>query len=126
MIWKIFEMVDGQRMRRIEESGSYYLGVIQGSEIKTQVMKDKIRAEYLRRVKKLAKSELHARNVFIRINQLVLGVVRNSAGIVDSTGGDLELLDRKTENFLTCNNLFHPCDNVVRLYLKRCKGKRRL
>ena len=119
-------MVDGQRMRRIEESGSYYLGVIQGSEIKTQVMKDKIRTEYLRRVKKLAKSELHARNVFIRINQLVLGVVRNSAGIVDSTGGDLELLDRKTKKFLTCNNLFHPCDNGVRLYLKRCKGKRRL
>ena len=126
MIWKIFEMVDGQRMRRIEESGSYYLGVIQGSEIKTQVMKDKIRTEYLRREKKLAKSELHARNVFIRINQLVLGVVRNSAGIVDSTGGDLELLDRKTKKILTCNNLFHPCDNVVRLHLKRCKGKRRL
>ena len=126
MIWKIFEMVDGQQMRRIEESGSYYLGVIQDSEIKTQVMKNKIRTEYLRRVKKLAKSELHARNVFIRINQLVLGVVRNGAGIVDSTRGDLELLDRKTKKILTCNNLFHRCDNVVRLYLKRCKGKRRL
>ena len=37
--------------------------------MKAQGMKDKIRTEYLRRVRKLAKSELHARNVFIRINQ---------------------------------------------------------
>ena len=89
-------------------------------------MKDKIRTEYLRRVRKLAKSELHARNAFIRINQWTLGVVRYSAGIVDSTGRDLGLLDRKARKILTCNGLFYPCANNVRLYLKRCKGRRGL
>ena len=53
------------------------------------------------------------------MNQWTLGVVKYSAGIVDWTEGDLELLDRKERKFLTCNGLFHPCANVVRLYLKR-------
>ena len=53
-------------------------------------------------------------------------MVKYSAGIVDWTEGDLELLDRKERKFLTCNGLFHPCANVVRLYLKRCKGRRGL
>ena len=53
-------------------------------------------------------------------------MVRYSAGIVDSTRGDLGLLDRKARKILTCNSLFHPCANDVRLYLKRCKGRRGL
>ena len=89
-------------------------------------MKDNIRTEYLRRVRELAKSELYARNKFIMIYQWTLGVVSYSAGIVDWTEGDLGLLDRKVRKILTCNGLFHPCGNVVRLYLKRCKGRRGL
>ena len=80
----------------------------------------------MRKVRKLAKSELHAKNVFIRINQWTLGVVRYSAGIVDWTEGDLGILSRKARKILTCNGLFHPCANVVGLYLKRCKGRRGL
>ena len=64
--------------------------------------------------------------MFIRINQWTLGVVRYSAGIVDCTGEDLGLLDRKARKILTFNGLLHPCANIVRLYLKRCKGRRGL
>ena len=113
-------------MKQIEESGYKYLGIIQYSEIKTQVMKDKIRTEYLRRVRKLTKSELNAKNVFMRMNQWGLGVVRFSTGIVDWTGGDLELLDRTTRKILTCNGLFYPHAIVASLYLKRCEGRRGL
>ena len=120
------EMPDGQRMKQIEESGYKYSGIIQDTEIKIHVMKDKIRTEYLRRATKLAKSELYARNVFMGINQWALGVVRYSAGIVDWTRGDLELLDRKIRKMLTCNGLFHPLANVARLYLKRCEVGRGL
>ena len=80
----------------------------------------------MRKVRKLAKSELHAKNVFIRINQWTLGVIRYSAGIVDWTEGDLGILDRKARKILTGNGLFHPCANVVGLYLRRCKGRRGL
>ena len=59
-------------------------------------MKDKMRTEYLRRVRKLAKLELYARNVFMGINQWALGVVRYSTEIADCTREDLESLDRET------------------------------
>ena len=36
------EMPDGQQMKQIEESGYKYLAIIQGREIKTQVIKDNI------------------------------------------------------------------------------------
>ena len=62
-------MLDGQRMKQIEESGYKYLGIIQDSEIKARVMKDEIRTEHLRRVRKLAKLELYAQNVFMGINK---------------------------------------------------------
>ena len=72
------KMLDGQRMKQIQESGYRYLGIFQDSEIKNHAMKDKIRTEYLRGVRKLAKSELYARNVFMGTNQCLLGVVMYS------------------------------------------------
>ena len=48
-----------------KETGYKYLGIIQDSKIKNHILKNKIRTEYLRRVRKLAKSELYARNVFM-------------------------------------------------------------
>ena len=62
----------------------------------------------------------------MRINQWALGVVWYSAGIVDWTRGDLELLNRKTRKILTCNSLFHIRANVATLRLKRCEGRRGL
>ena len=58
----------------------------------------------------------------MRINQWAFGVVRYSAGTVDWTRGDLELLDRNTRKILACNGLFNLRANVARLYLKRCEG----
>ena len=43
----------------------------------------------------LAKSELYAGNVFIRINQSASGVVRYITRIVDWTGQDLEVLEQE-------------------------------
>ena len=86
-------------------------------------MKDTIRTKYLRRVRKSEKSKLYPRNVFMRINQWVLAVVRYSEGIVDWTSGDL---DRETRKILTCNDFFRSRANVARLYVKRCKGRIRI
>ena len=47
----------------------------------------------------------------------------SSAGIVNLTSGDTELLDRKIRKILTCNGLFYLHVNVIRLYLKACKGE---
>ena len=52
-------------MKQTEESGCKYLGIIQDSELKTQVMKDKIRTEYL----KVSEIGIVYKNVFMGINQ---------------------------------------------------------
>ena len=89
-------------------------------------MKDKIKTEYFRRVKKLVKLELYARNIIMGINWWVLGLVRYSAGVVDWARGDIELSDRKRKKILTCNGLLYPRANDTRLYLKGCKRGRGL
>ena len=87
-------------------------------------MKDKNRI--FEESKKVSQIGLYTINIFIAINQWPSGVVRYSAGIVDWTGGDLELFDRKKRKILTCGGLFHLHANAARLYLKRCKGGSRL
>ena len=62
----------------------------------------KTKADYLRRVRKLAKLELYPRNAFLSIKQSALWALGYSAGIVDQTGGDFELLDRKSRKILAC------------------------
>ena len=69
-------------------------------------MKNKIKTEYLRRVRKLVKSKLSARNVFMGINQWMLSVVRYSAGTFDWTRGDLELLDMKSRKIIIFDVFF--------------------
>ena len=63
------EILDGQRMKQVEESGYKYLGITQKNEIKALVMNNKIRTEHLRTVRKFAKTELYARNVLMGINK---------------------------------------------------------
>ena len=74
----------------------------------------------MRRVRKLAKSELYARNMFMRINQWVLVRVE----YFDWAGVDLGVMDRK-ERKNTCDGLLYARANV-RLYLKRSEGERGL
>jgi hypothetical protein len=61
--------------------------VLQAEKVKNREMKEKVRVEYLRRVKLLAKSELYAGNMVKGINAWAIGVVRYSAGILDWTKG---------------------------------------
>jgi hypothetical protein len=75
------ELPDGQMMKEIDEEGYKYLGVLEGADIKNREMKEKVRVEYLRRVKLLAKSKLYAGNLIRGINAWAIGVVRYSAGI---------------------------------------------
>ena len=69
--------------------GYKYLGVLEGADIMQKEMKNKIRLEYLRRVKCVAKSELYAGNSIRAINAWAIGVVRYSAGILDWTRKEL-------------------------------------
>ena len=120
------ELPSGEVMKDVDENGYKYLGVLQAENVKNREMKDKVRTEYLRRVKLLSKSELYAGNLVKGINAWAIGVVRYSAGIVDWTKEDLKQMDVKTRKILTLCGAFHKRGSVFRLYLKRKEGGRGL
>ena len=62
------ELPSGEMMKEIDESGYKYLGVLQTDEVMDKKMKRRVRVEYLRRVRLLAKSKLNAGNLVQGIN----------------------------------------------------------
>ena len=66
-------------------------------------MKRRVRDEYLRRVRFLAKSKLNAWNMVQGINAWAVGVVRYSSGILEWTKAELSEMDVRTMKVLTMN-----------------------
>ncbi|KXJ19770.1 hypothetical protein AC249_AIPGENE21527 [Exaiptasia diaphana] len=89
-------------------------------------MKQKVRDEYLRRVKLVAKSKLYGGNLIKAINAWAVSVVRYSAGILDWSDRELKEMDVKTRKRLTMFGTFHKKGSVPRLYMKRKHGGRGL
>ena len=103
-----------------------YLGVLEGAGIKLAEMKEKVRNEYLRRVKLVARSKLNAGNLIKAVNVWAVSVVRYTAGILDWTKDEVEAMDIRTRKILTMNGAFHARSSVDRLYMKRNVGGRGL
>ncbi|KXJ06748.1 hypothetical protein AC249_AIPGENE17286, partial [Exaiptasia diaphana] len=113
-------------MSEMDESGYKYLGVLEGADIMQKEMKQKVRDEYLRRVKLVAKSKLYGGNLIKAINAWAVSVVRCSAGILDWSDRELKEMDVKTRKRLTMFGTFHKKGSVPRLYMKRKHGGRGL
>ena len=118
------ELPSGEVMKEVDKNGYKYLGVLQAENVKNREMKDKVRTEYLRRVKLLVKSELYGGNLVKGINTWAIGVVRYSAGVLDWTKDDLRQMDSKTRKVLTLCGAFQKRGSFGRLYLKRKEGGR--
>ena len=106
------------------DDGYKYLGVLEVEGIKHLEMKELVRKEYFRRVKKILKSKLNGGNTIKAINSRAVSIIRYGAGIVDWTKEELQEMDRKTRKLLTINRALHPQADVDRLYLKRSEGGR--
>ena len=110
---------NGDLMKEVDESGYKYLGVLEGADIKNKEMKEKVRKEYLRRVKLLAKSKLYGGNLIKGINAWAVSVVRYTAGILEWSERELKGMDVKTRKILAMFGVFHIGSSVDRLYRKR-------
>ena len=86
----------------------------------------RMRAEYIRRVKKCLKSKLNKGNMIKAIKTWAVSLVRYSAGMVEWTKEDLDVMDSRTRKLMTMNGMFHPRANVRRLYPPRSEGGRGL
>ena len=101
-------------------------GVLEGADIKNKEMKERVRKEYLRRVKLLAKSKLYGGNLIKGVNAWAVSVVRYTAGILEWSDKELKQIDIKTRKILAMFGVFHIRSSVDRLYRKRKDGGRGL
>lgn len=120
------ELPNGDVMSDPDEDGYKYLGILELDDILHSEMKVKIKESYLKRLKLLLRSKLHARNLITAINIWAVAVIRYGAAIVNWTQAEIDELDRKTRKCMTLNGALHPKANVLRLYMKRDRGGRGL
>ena len=79
---------DGNTVRSLQPNETYkYLGILQAEDIKHKEVKQSVRGEYIRRVRKVLKSKLNAGNTVQAMNTWAIPVVRYTAGIIDLDEG---------------------------------------
>ena len=109
-----------------EENGYRHLGILQSDQVLCNEMKEKVRAEYKRRVKKVLKSKLNGGNMISAINTWEVPLIRYSAPFLEWRRDEIKEMDRTTRKIMNMYNALHPRDSVARLYLPRKEGGRGL
>ncbi|XP_063689225.1 uncharacterized protein LOC134822247 [Bolinopsis microptera] len=116
----------GEQIHELEDEGYKYLGILEANDILHKEMKALVTKEYIRRVKKVFKSQLHGRNSIQAINTWAVPVIRYGAGILSWNAGETKALDVKTRKLMRINGAHHPQGDVDRLYVSRQLGGRGL
>ena len=109
-----------------EEKGYKYLGILQSDQVLCKEMKEKVRAEHKRRLKKVLKSKLNGGNMISAINTWAVPLIRYSTPFLHWRRDEIKEMDRATRKIMNMYNVPHPRDSVARLYLPRKEGKRGL
>ena len=73
--------------------------------------------EYIRRLRKVLKSNLNGRNLVCGVNTWAVSLLRYSAAFVSWRKSELQAIDRKTWKFFTIYGALHPKSDVDRLYI---------
>ena len=114
-------------IKSLEEGESYkYLDVLEVNKVMINEMKDKVKKEYYRRVRKVLETKSNSGNVFKATNTWAVSVVRYAAAFLGWSILQLDETDSRTIYLLTMRNGFHPRINVDQLYLSRSEGGRGL
>ena len=96
-----------------------YLGIEESFDIQHKNEKDKLKNEYLRRLRLVLGTESRAKNKIQGIGSLAVPVLRYLFGIIKWHQEELQKLDRKTRKILTIHGQHHPNTHVGRLYVPR-------
>ena len=120
------ELPDKRGFKDLDDEGYKYLGILEGDEIMSEEMKEKIMKEYEWRVRKILRTALDGRRCMQAINTWAIPVIRYGAGIIKWTKQELKGVDRRTRKMLTAAGVHHPQADVDRLYCDRHEGGRGL
>ena len=105
-----------------------YLGIEESFDIQHKNEKEKLKKEYLRRLRLVLGTELSAKNKIQAIGSLTVPLLtsRYSFGVVNWHQEELQKLDRKTRKLLNIHGQHHPKADADRLYVRRKQGGRGL
>ena len=118
---------DESVIKGLAEGDAYkYLGVLEAEEVKQEQMKNILKTEYKRRIRKVLQSKLNGGNMIKAINAWAVSLLRHSAPFVNWTKEEVREMDRMTRKTMTMNGALHPRDSVCRLYLPSKQGGRGL
>jgi hypothetical protein len=103
-----------------------YLDVEESNNIEHKKEKDRLKKEYIRRLRLILSTELRAKNKMQAIGSLAIPVLRYSFGIINWHQEEIQKLDRKTRKMLTIHGQHHTKADIDRLYVTRKDGGRGL
>ena len=119
--------MDGLKISELQDIDSYkYLGADECVAYRGTLNKDRVVKEYIKRIRKIWKSELSARNKVIAHNSFAVPILTPTFGILDWNKDEVEAIDIKTRKILTTTGNFHRNSSVDRLYMTREDGGRGL
>ena len=113
------------RAMKGDDDGYKYLGVLEVDDIKQTETKQNVQKEYFRRVRKILKSKLNGGNIIKAINARAVSVIRYSAGIIDWTKEELQIMNRKTRKLLTIYRLAAFTSTCRQVILEKIGGRKR-
>ena len=113
-------------MREVNHEEYKYLGVLQFDFIMNREIKKKVTREYIRRVKKLIRSQLNGGIVIAGINTWAVGIIGYEAGMLDWTKEESKSIDIKTRKLMPINGSLPPRANAGTLYLARKEEGRQI
>ena len=120
---KNIQVKDDCYIEDLGEDATYkYLGIEESDRLQQWKMRKNVQKEYIKRVKKICKSELIPKNKITAINQLAVPVVTYGFGIIDWPQYEIDKLDVKTRKILTMNRVTYRNQCIDRLYLPRKEG----
>ena len=121
------ELPDGKVIKSLQEGEIYkYLGILEADKFLEEKMKLNVSKEYIRRLRKVLKSNLNGGNLAHGVNAWAVSLLRYSAAFVSSRKSELQDIDRKTRKLFTIYGALHPKSDVDRLYIPRKEGGRGL
>ena len=92
-----------------------YLGIEESFNVQHKNEKEKLKKEYLRRLRLVLDTELSAKNKIQAIRSLAVPVLRYSFGSFNWHQEERQKLDRKTRKLLTIDGQHHPKAGIDRL-----------
>jgi len=112
-----------REIQELEQGKTYkYLGTEESEGIQLQLMKERLKQEYSRRLRMILIYELKARNKITGIGALAVPVLRYSFGIINWRNEEIKRIETKTRKMLTMYKMHHPKADIDRLYVKRKGG----